>query len=484
VKIYVNGKLQAIDVTTGNTVDGTLKTDKPFHIGRRHESAPFNGRIDDVQIYSVELSAEDAAQLAAGQSPGKLKEILAKAAGDRSPAERDQLRQYYLVRVDPATRQLKTELADLPRQIAELDQSIPVTMVMSEMTPRRPTHLLRRGQYDQRDDEVEPGVPSALSGAAPANIASRLDLTRWLTAPSHPLTARVAVNRWWEMLLGTGLVETAEDFGVQGSPPSHPELLDWLATELIRSQWDQRAMLKMIVLSATYRQSSNVTPALLSRDPLNRLLARGPRYRLPAETVRDSALAIGGLLGDRIGGPSVKPYQPEGLWEDVSVERRDKYVPDAGEGLYRRSMYTFWKRTCPPPAMAAFDAPDRETCVIRRARTNTPLQALVLLNDPTYVEAARKFAERVVAHADSDEQRLAFAFELALSRGPKAAEAAVLLEVCNAARQRFRDQPVEAQKLLGVGQSPRNVERDAAELAAWTTVTSMLLNLDEAISKR
>ena len=285
------------------------------------------------------------------------------------------------------------------------------------------------------------------------------------------------------MLFGTGLVETAEDFGVQGSFPSHPELLDWLATELIRTGWDQRAILKLIVTSTTYRQSSRVAPELLERDPRNRLLARGPRYRLAAESVRDNALAVSGLLRERLGGPSVKPYQPDGLWEDVSVERRDKYVADVGDGVYRRGMYTFWKRTCPPPGMTTFDAPDREFCLIRRARTNTPLQALVLLNDPTFVEAARVLAERVLMEAKTDDERIALAFQICLSRLPTAEERGVISETLRSASDRFHKDRSAADKLLSVGRTTSQPTIAAEELATWTTVTSMLLNLDEAISK-
>lgn len=484
VKVYVDGNSQPLDVTTDNTVEGTLKTDKPFHIGQRHSSAPFHGRIDDVQIFGLQLPDSDVAKLASEQSLASVKEIVAIPASNRTDAQRLQLRQYFLDQIDPQTRELNKQLADTSRRLADLDKAIPVTMIMNEMEPRRPTHILKRGQYDQQGEVVEGGVPAAISNFGFGDVSNRLQFARWLTDPSHPLTARVAVNRWWEMLFGVGLVETAEDFGVQGSPPSHPALLDWLATELIHCGWDQRAMLKMMVLSATYRQSSHISHELLQRDPNNRLLARGPRHRLPAETVRDCALAISGLLRDRIGGASAKPYQPEGLWEDVSVERREKYVPDAGEGLYRRSMYTFWKRTCPPPSMSAFDAPDRETCIIRRARTNTPLQALVLLNDPTYVEAARLFAERVLKEASTDDDRIALAIKIALCRTMRGDERTVLVDMLQAARQRFQGQESDAEKLLSIGHTSRDKTLSASELAAWTTVTSMLLNLDETISKR
>ena len=503
MKVFVDGHSRPLDITTNNTLGGTLKTDKPFHIGKRNASAPFKGRIDDVQLYAVELSADEVKSLAAGQSLGQLKEVLAVAPNDRNETQRSLLRQYYLARIDRESQALKAELSELPKRQAEIDKAIPVTMVMQESTPRRPTYMLRRGQYDQRGDEVKAGVPSVLrllpqsspgelGGVRPRTVspkaegttdATRLDLTRWLISPEHPLTARVAVNRWWELLFGTGLVETAEDFGVQGALPSHPELLDWLATELVRTGWDQRALLKLIVTSATYRQASRVTPQLLERDPRNRLLTRGPRYRLSAESVRDNALAVSGLLRERLGGASVKPYQPEGLWEDVSVERREKYVIDPGDGLYRRSMYTFWKRTCPPPGMTTFDAPDREFCLIRRARTNTPLQALVLLNDPTYVEAARKLAERVLAESKSDADRLSLACELVLSRRPTTVERDVLTTLLQNAKQQFARDKGAAEKLLTVGRSTVTTGQNSEELAAWTTITSMLLNLDEAISK-
>ena len=513
VKIYVDGKLQPHDATTNNVLDGTLKTDKPFHIGKRSSSVPFQGQIDDVQIYGVELTAEEAASLSAGQTLGRLKDILAVAPAERSESQKSMLRQFYLDRIDVESRTLKSQIADVPRLLAELDKAIPVTMVMQEQSPRRQMFLLKRGQYDQRGEEVTAGLPAVflnvpaslprggaettdsplrdqnISRTAPprgneaATFTDRLALARWLTSPSHPLTARVAVNRWWEMLFGTGLVETAEDFGVQGSLPSHPELLDWLATELIRSGWDQRAMLKLIVTSATYRQSSRVGPELLERDPRNRLLTRGPRYRLPAETVRDNALAISGLLRTRLGGPSVKPYQPEGLWEDVSVERREKYTPDAGDGVYRRGMYTFWKRTCPPPGMTTFDAPDREFCLIRRARTNTPLQALVLLNDPTFVEAARVLADRLLTEFNSDDERIAAAFQICVSRLPTADERRILSETLHLARERFRQDRSAAEKLLSVGRATSPQPLALEELAAWTTLTSVLLNLDETISK-
>ncbi len=483
VQMFVDGKLQELDVPTNNRLDGPITTDKPFHIGKRNASIPFHGLIDDVQLYSVRLSAAEVERLAKGQALDRLGDILAIRPSDRSEHQKEQLKQFYADRIDLRSRRMREQLKQIPGRIEAINKAIPVTMVMQEMAVRRKTHLLVRGQYDQPGDEVFPGLPAFLVGEASTPEATRLDLARWLTDPGHPLTARVAVNRWWEMLFDTGLVETAEDFGVQGARPSHPELLDWLATELIRQKWNQRAILKLIVLSATYRQSSNVTPQLLDADPRNRLLSRGPRGRLPAEMIRDNALAVSGLLHRQVGGPSVRPYQPAGLWKDVSVERRDKYVADSGPGLYRRSMYTFWKRTCPPPGMSAFDAPDRETCVIRRARTNTPLQALVLLNDPTYVEAARAFAERIIHHNADDTERLKFAFRSALARLPADGEHAVVNDLLATARKRFSAQPDAAKMLLTVGNSKEDRTIEPSELAAWTSVASILLNLDETISK-
>jgi hypothetical protein len=385
---------------------------------------------------------------------------------------------------DEEYQRLKGELEAVKRERADFDKGVPTTMVMQELPSRRQTHVLKRGQYDQPGEKVEPAVPGCLPPLPAGAPANRLGLARWLVDPANPLTSRVAVNRWWQMYFGSGIVETAEDFGSQGAWPSHAELLDWLATELVRTGWDVKRMQRHLVTSATYRQSSRASPELIERDPGNRLLARGPRFRLPAETVRDNALAVSGLLVQRQGGPSVKPYQPGGLWEDVSVERRVVYKPGTGSELYRRSLYTYWKRTCPPPALTTFDAPDRETCVIRRARTNTPLQALVLLNDPTYVEAARKLAERILREGGpSPESRLSHAFLLAVSRRPRPAEVQVLLPILRRALDRFRSNPRASAQLVAIGASPRDPALDTAELAAWATVAGVILNLDETITK-
>ncbi|NBT13618.1 MAG: DUF1553 domain-containing protein [Planctomycetia bacterium] len=371
------------------------------------------------------------------------------------------------------------------KQLDAIDGRTVKVMVMADLPEPRPAYVLDRGQYDARRDEVEPAVPAFLPPLPEGVAKNRLALARWLVDPRHPLTARVAVNRWWEMLFGRGLVETAEDFGTQGAAPTHPELLDHLATSLVRGGWDVRALLKRIVLSATYGQSSRAAPESFARDPDNRLLARGPRFRLPAEVVRDQALFASGLLVERVGGPSVKPYQPAGLWEEVSVEHRAAYVPDAGDGLHRRSMYTFWKRTCPPPSMAIFDAPDRETCVVRRARTNTPLQALVVMNDPTYIEAAKALAVRSLAPESAsgaaDAAVVARMVRLLLGREASADERAVLAAKAAEFRGHFAADPAAARKFLAAG-ADADLEAPA-DLAAWTMVASTLLCLDETLTK-
>jgi hypothetical protein len=497
LKLYIDGREQPLEVSSDKlNGKGSIKTDKPFHVGRRSQSAPFRGLIDEVRLYSVKLSASDAEKLAAGQDVAGIAEILKTQKRDRTPAQVAQLRRYYLEQVDGPYREIVAELASVAKQKAELEKAFAVTMVMQEMPQLRQAFVLNRGQYDQRGEAVTAGVPGSLPPLPEGVPANRLALARWLIEPNHPLTARVAVNRWWQQLFGNGIVETVEDFGSQGAWPTHPELLDYLATEFSGASqtagksdntiqpWNVKSLLKQIVLSATYRQSSRVTPELLERDPKNRLLARGPRFRLPAETMRDNALAISGLLTNRLGGPSVKPYQPDGLWQDVSVERRAVYKQDAGADLYRRSMYTFWKRTCPPPGMTTFDAPDRETCTIRRARTNTPLQALVLMNDPTYLEAARRLAERVLQDGGAtDGERMKHAYRLAVSRDPRANEQQLLLTMLQSARARFLADTKSAEKLVSVGASRRDEKLEISELAAWTTLGSVILSLDETITK-
>jgi hypothetical protein len=346
---------------------------------------------------------------------------------------------------------------------------------------------LKRGRYDvpDRNQKVPPGVPACLPPLPAGAPPNRLGLARWLADPANPLTARVTVNRSWQHFFGNGLVKTAENFGVQGEPPSHPELFDWLATEFVCTGWDLKALQRRIVTSATYRQAATATPALLQRDPDNRLLARGPRFRLPAEVVRDNALAVSGLLVERLGGPSVKPYQPAGLWEQLAGGAGEgPYVQDKGANLYRRSLYIYRKRTVPHPALTTFDAPSREVCQVKRPRTNTPLQALELLNDVTYVEAARKLAQLMLTEGGgTPEERLTYAFRRATARAPGAEERAALLRGLERYRKTFQADKDAAARLIRHGDSPPDAGLDPAELAAYTAVAGVILNLDETVTK-
>lgn len=378
----------------------------------------------------------------------------------------------------------KERLAKLTKSLTALEKAIPVTLVMNDDQPRD-TFILQRGVFDQLGEKVTANTPAALPPLHAYLPRNRLGLARWLVDSANPLPARVTVNRFWQMLFGTGLVRTAEDFGSQGEPPSHPELIDWLAAEFISSGWDIKAMLRLLVTSQTYRQSSKLTPAAHERDPHNRLLARGPRFRLQGEFVRDQALAASGLLVLKIGGPSVKPYHPAGLYEQVTEGKGTTvYVPGKGEDLHRRSLYTYWKRSVPNPAMLLFDAPFRETCTLRRPRTNTPLQALNLLNDPTYVEAARLLAQRMMLEGGASiEARLTHGFRLVLARLPRPEEMAILKAAFARRLREFQANPADAASLLKVGEAATDATLDVAELASYTTLASTLLNLDETVTK-
>jgi mono/diheme cytochrome c family protein len=421
--------------------------------------------------------------------PQPIRDILAIAPADRTAEQSGKLRAHYREKVSSEYRQRRETLAAARKVRDEFDRQIPSTMVMAEMDKPRDTFIRLRGAYDQLGDKVSAATPAALPPIPPSEPANRLGLARWLVSPSQPLTARVVVNRYWQLFFGTGLVKSAEDFGSQGDWPSHPELLDWLAREFVDSGWDLKRLHRLIVTSATYRQSARVAPDSLQYDPENRLLARGARFRLQAEFIRDQALALSGLLNGRIGGKSVSPYQPAGLWEELSMREDSRnfsaqfFVQSHGEDLYRRSMYTFWKRSSPPPQMSTFDAPDRETCTVRRPRTNTPLQALVLLNDPTYIEASRKLAETLLRRSGSDADRVTWAFRTATARTPSAAEKAVLLRVLDQQRRHYQANIPAAEALLSNGEAPRDITLDPAELAAWTLISSTILNLDETVTR-
>jgi hypothetical protein len=415
----------------------------------------------------------------------ELRQLMEIPAPRRTAAQQDTLLDVFLERSDARFRDLLAQRRDLAERIRRLEGLFPSTLVMEDLSRPRQVNLLIRGQYDRPGAAVQLGVPAVLPPLPAGAPANRLGLARWLVDRGHPLTARVAVNRLWQQLFGVGIVATSEDFGSQGQWPSHPQLLDWLAVEFMESGWDTKSVLRLIVTSATYRQSSVATPESYRRDPTNRRLARGPRFRMDAEMVRDNALAVSGLLVERIGGKSVKPYQPEGIWEAVGYTSSNtaRFTQDHGAALYRRSLYTFWKRTAPPPSMQIFDAPSREVCAAERPRTNTPAAALVLMNDVQFVEAARHLAARIYHAADNDSLRMRTGFRLVTAREPAESEQAVLRQLLYDCRNDYQHDGQAARALIGIGESPPDATIDPAELAAWTMVASSLLNLDETVTK-
>lgn len=430
----------------------------------------------------------------AGTPPDDIKPLLDRLKDKKStPDDQAKLREYYLKHVCATTsKQFKPLLdrsAALTKERADLDASIPATFIFKEMSAPREAFVMVRGQYDKPGKKVEPGTPAFLPPLAkgnPKGRATRLDLGRWLVAPEHPLTARVAVNRFWQQLFGTGLVKTSFDFGTQGEVPSHPELLDWLAVTFRESGWDMKGLVRMMVTSAAFRQSSRVTPELLKRDLENRLYARGPRFRLDAEQIRDNALYVSGLVNLSMGGKGVRPYQPPNIWEPVAFTGSNTqfYKADSGPALYRRSLYTFLKRTAPPPFMANFDGPSRETFCTRRERSNTPLQALQLMNDVQHVEAARAFAERILTEGGSTpNERITWAFRTVVARQPEAGELATLADELKAHLARFSGDPEAAKRLISVGDSKPRAGLPAPEVAAYTLVANTLLNLDETLTR-
>jgi hypothetical protein len=524
IRLYLDGRLRELDPQQDRLTDSFANTE-PLRLGARAGASPFTGLIDDVRFYERALSEEDVRRLVFhGYAP-----ILAKSRGQRSDEERADLARFY--KENYAVDYLRSEaaLAKARQRKEQLYREIPTTMIMEEMDPPRDTFVLVRGDYTHKGERVGPATPAFLP-PLPEGPPNRLSLARWLVSREHPLTARVTVNRYWAMFFGTGLVKTLNDFGSQGEWPSHPELLDWLACEFMapgeadeslngfngsgrthgakearsgevaaalpqpggrlspsqssrlgpRRPWDVKALVRLIVTSATYRQSAHVTPEKLERDPYNRLFTRGPRLRLDAEFIRDNALAVAGLLNPSVGGPSVKPYQPPGIWDGTDA----KYEQDHGEDLYRRGLYVFWRRSAHYPSFAAFDAPNREVCTFLRQRTQTPLQSLVLMNDPVYVEAARALATRVWREAPADpNQRLVRAFRHTLARKPEPAEIALLRRTYDQQLVNFREDPPAAQALLQVGESRLPADAPPAELAALTAVANVLLNLNETITK-
>ncbi|MEY2410871.1 MAG: hypothetical protein QOF48_3541, partial [Verrucomicrobiota bacterium] len=480
VTLFVNG--HAVESETIR--DGLFKdfaNGAPLTLAARFRGRGFkDGKLDDLKIFNRCLTPFEM-QRASGLDENSL----SSAAPDSvAPAPgKNALFDFYAARIDQASGQLAGELKKLRETENRFINAIPEIMGMGDLPRPRPTPVLKRGAYDAPGDIVEPATPAGILALDPAYPRDRRGLARWLVDPANPLVSRVFVNRAWQMFFGRGLVTTSENLGVQGTLPSHPELLDWLARRFMDSGWNLKALQKRIVMSATYRQSSTPRAELTHRDPENLLLARGPATRLTAEMLRDNALASAGLLVTRLGGPSVKPYQPDGIWEEKSSGW--KYDPDKGEGLYRRSLYTYWKRTVPPPSMMVFDAAERNNCTVRRQSTTTPLQALVLLNDPQFVEAARKLAERALKEggATADAQ-VSFIFRLLTSRKPSSKELAILHQLHEEQLGYFKDHEERARALMGVGQAVVDPTLATAEVAANAAVASALLSFDESIQKR
>lgn len=389
----------------------------------------------------------------------------------------------------PLRARLEPEVHAARRLLAEqihFETTYPVTLVSGERDEPLPAHIMIRGQYDKPGERVEAGTPAYLPPITKTGgRVTRMDFARWLVEPKHPLTARVTVNRFWLQLFGAGIVRTPVDFGAQGEPPTHPELLDWLASEFVQSGWDVKKFVRLLVTSRTYRQDSRATPQLLELDPANKLLARGPRLRLDAEVLRDQSLALGGLLRPEMGGPPVRPYQPVNIWEPVAFggSNTKTYIQDHGDALYRRSLYTFWKRTAPAPSMSTFDAPSRENFCVARGRSNTPLQALALMNDVQHFEAARGFAERLLTRTSTEPERLAYAFRCVTARNPTKQESALLAESLATHRARFERNTEEASKVLANGESKPSAKLPVGEFAAWTMVANLLMNLDETVTR-
>ena len=470
IQLYFNGRPARLDIVRDNLFKD-IANGQPLTLAARFRGRGFkDGWIDELKIYNRALTPPE---MLDDWKPGSA--AVAQTDDSKSCFE------FYLATVDEPSRQLAAELHKLREEENSLINSVPEIMIMGDRAEPRPTFVLKRGMYDSPAEPVGPGTPGSILPMGAELPRNRLGLAKWLIDKRNPLTARVIVNRYWQMFFGKGIVESSDNLGSQGSLPSHPELLDYLAMSFIDSGWNLKALHKRIVTSATYRQASEATPELRARDPDNRLLARGPKSRLSAEMLRDQALAVSGLLVRTVGGRSVRPYQPEGVWEEKSASW--KYEPDKGQGLYRRSFYTYWKRTVPPPSMIAFDATERNNCTVNRQNTSTPLQPLVLLNDPQFVEAARRLAERTMAEGGSTvEDRAVFIWRVVLGRRPNQKELAVLQRMSQEQLEFFAADGAHAKEFLSTGESRAKFE--TPEIAAMSAVALAVLNHDEAVLKR
>lgn len=483
VKIYLNGKPLALDIEKDALTD-SINTTAPLRVGRRETGLQFKGNIDDLRLYTRALTVAEAEHLT--KRPIFL---LAQLGRDKQSADqKKQLAAYYRENFGQSLHDAEAKLKSLRDDKDKLYKEMPQTMVMEEMPDPRKTYILVRGDWRNHGEQVTPAIP-AIFGSLPTNApANRLTLAKWFVSPDQPLTPRVVVNRYWQMLFGTGIVKSSNDFGSQGEWPSHPELLDWLAADFMEHNWDIKRCLKQMVMSATYRQSTVVKPEHLQRDTYNRLLARGPRFRMDAEMIRDNALAASGLLTEKIGGKSVYPYQPPGLWEAIGFGdsfSSQSYHQSHGPDLYRRALYTYWKRSMPYPSMHTFDAPSREICTSYRPRTTTPLQSLVLMNDPAYVEAARALGQRVMTNCQDKSLRdqITYAFRLTLARKPTQEELTLLEHLYTDELTHYKQNADAAKSLVKVGESEKPKDLDDATLAAWTAIANVLFNLDETITK-
>ena len=491
IKIYINGELASVQIyydrlyKSIRTIDGTLQmAPKPIRVGRSNRIALdiglFQGAIDEIRIYDRQLSGLEVSGLVNNRFWD------GKSYTELNQGEQSLLVSHYLLQQDSQYRQQLAKLQALREQEHATLDTVPEIMVMRDMERPRKTYVLDRGMYDAPTEEVEPGTLADVLPFTDAYPPNRLGLAQWLLDAKNPLTSRVTVNRYWHMFFGRGLVGTLEDFGNQGDLPTHPELLDWLALEFINSGWDTKALLRLIVTSATYRQSSVADKELMEKDPQNELLTRGPSYRLPAEMIRDNALVASGLLVDKIGGPSVKTYQPEGLWSKTHFSQLlTKYEPDMGDKLYRRSLYTFVRRTAPPPTMTVLDASDRSMCIVRRQRTSTPLQALLLLNEPQLLEASRLIAERAIREGgEKATDQINYIFELLTSRSLSEKEMSLLEELYRQEYDKYQEDQAGAQALLQTGDYPYDTTLALPELAAMAVVTNIIMNYDEVYTKR